>query len=351
MKIILSRKGLDSATGRWTSAVLPDGRIAWVPIPADRRSRTRYRDVHHGPTGQNLGDLVGDLCGPTFRPQNFCHLDPDLDPRSLERKPGWRPVFGQTGAAQSHLDNEAVGPGDLFLFFGLFRNRAPAGAETDTRRTKAGRLEHRIFGWLQIAEHIRIGEDLETARQLRPWLADHPHTVRGPWGANNTVYVATDHLEVPGVAPDTPGGGLFEYAGESLRLTKPNETRPSRWLVPDFMIDSDGKPRSSYHRNARRAHRSTGSLFELTSVARGQEFVADIEDVRTDADRWIEELFKSGQGHDAKARRPLQKRPKRPCTGLTALNDPKTGADRDRRTYEGCRNTRCTTPSTKNEAT
>lgn len=31
-----------------------------------------------------------------------------------------RCAFGQTGAAQSHLANNGVGIGDLFLFFGLF---------------------------------------------------------------------------------------------------------------------------------------------------------------------------------------------------------------------------------------
>ncbi|CAI8922445.1 hypothetical protein EMIT0158MI4_310005 [Burkholderia ambifaria] len=35
--------------------------------------------------------------------------------------PGWRPALGQTGAAQGHLSNNGVGAGDVFLFFGWFR--------------------------------------------------------------------------------------------------------------------------------------------------------------------------------------------------------------------------------------
>ena len=43
---------------------------------------------------------------------------------------------GQCGAAQSHLANQGVGEGDVFLFFGLF-----AGEN--------GARHHRIFGWLE----------------------------------------------------------------------------------------------------------------------------------------------------------------------------------------------------------
>ena len=43
------------------------------------------------------------------------------------REPGWRPLFGQEGAAETHLANQGVGTGDVFLFFGLFRPVEKAG--------------------------------------------------------------------------------------------------------------------------------------------------------------------------------------------------------------------------------
>ena len=49
------------------------------------------------------------------------HLDPDIDRSADNRLPGWRPALGQTGAAQTHLEGQGVGPGDVFLFFGWFR--------------------------------------------------------------------------------------------------------------------------------------------------------------------------------------------------------------------------------------
>jgi Nucleotide modification associated domain 3 len=49
----------------------------------------------------------------------FAHLDPDLCRESLAQRPeGWRPAFGQSGASASHLNNQCVDKGDLFIFFG-----------------------------------------------------------------------------------------------------------------------------------------------------------------------------------------------------------------------------------------
>ena len=50
------------------------------------------------------------------------HLDPDLVPGTLPRPPDWLPAFGQDSAAASHLRNQGVSRGDLFLFFGWFRH-------------------------------------------------------------------------------------------------------------------------------------------------------------------------------------------------------------------------------------
>ena len=63
-------------------------------------------------------------------------------------------MFGQVGAAEKHLENRGVGAGDVFLFFGLFRNvEKSAGRWTYVR----GALPvHVIFGWLQIAERVAV---------------------------------------------------------------------------------------------------------------------------------------------------------------------------------------------------
>ena len=118
MKVVLSRKGFDSSAGGCPSPVFPDGTFLALPIQ-DEHSPIRYRDLCF--QGMNVGDLVAELTGRPERAEHGAHLDPDLNPDLLSRKPGWRPSLGQMGQPQSHLRNEGVQEGDLFLFFGLFR--------------------------------------------------------------------------------------------------------------------------------------------------------------------------------------------------------------------------------------
>ena len=92
--------------------------------------------------GVNVGQLVADLTGDPRRRTHCAHLDPDIV--------GWRPLFGQTGAAQGHLRKQDVGPGDLFLFFGIFRRvEEKQGAWRFVRRSPA---QHVLWGWLQVSE-------------------------------------------------------------------------------------------------------------------------------------------------------------------------------------------------------
>jgi hypothetical protein len=72
-----------------------------------------------------------------------------MDAGSLARPPGWREALGQVSAAQSHLSNNDVGQGDVFLFWGLYRCavRSPTGSWSF-----AGIAEHRLFGWPQVNE-------------------------------------------------------------------------------------------------------------------------------------------------------------------------------------------------------
>ena len=111
-------EGFDSAAGGGPSPILPDGTLVSLPIPLGP-SPVTYRDVYHN--GSPLADLVTPLSRGRVTADHPCHLDPDLRRESRARLPGWRPIFGQCGPALSHLRNEGVKPGDLFIFFGWFR--------------------------------------------------------------------------------------------------------------------------------------------------------------------------------------------------------------------------------------
>ena len=151
MKLILSRKGFDSQAGGCPSPIFPDGTLYSLPIPYDP-SEITYGDLWHGDT--NIGEMVADLTHNRFGPKDHAHLDPDSHHAAYPRQEGWRPLFGQSGAAQGHLDNQDVQAGDLFLFFGLFQRVEKTSGRWGF--VKGAPRQHILWGWLQIGEIHKV---------------------------------------------------------------------------------------------------------------------------------------------------------------------------------------------------
>lgn len=119
MKVILSRKGMDSEYGGIPSPIIKSENGDWkfysLPIPTEN-SDIKYDDL-------NLFDdirvstFINDVA-PKSRRYEFCHLDPDIRESSLNERPiGWKRNFGQVKSAQSHLQNNQIGIGDVFFVF------------------------------------------------------------------------------------------------------------------------------------------------------------------------------------------------------------------------------------------
>lgn len=233
MRIILSRKGFDTGSGGTASPIV-DGRPVSLPIPTKRRSVTTYADL-------GLGELVEHVTRGKIDRQHLCHEDPMFTAGEC--------LFGQCGAAQSHLSNMGVGVGDTFLFFGLF---------TDEHTSER---HHRIFGYLRVAEVVS-----PSTASLGPLDRPHPHTL-GAWNANNTVYRGE--------------GGVAEQANAELRLTQPGG--PLRhWVVPSWLKAAG----LSFHRKPERWFADG----RLEVVSRGQEFVTDVGDDPA-AKKWLERII------------------------------------------------------------
>ncbi len=238
MRMVLSRKGFDSSAGGGPSPVV-DKRPKSLPIPASGGlSRTSYGDL-------GLGDLARAASRGKLGAADLCHHDPMFlhDGRAL---------LGQCGAAQTHLERQGVGAGDVFVFFGLFRE-------------ENGTPHHRIFAYLQVEEVLPLtGAPPERVAELEQLGV--PHAI-GLHAANDTVYIGK--------------GRTAARASDALRLTVP-EGPPSLWQVPDWLRETG----LSYHDRADR-WREGG---RLQSVARGQEFVADIS-AREDARAWLKAII------------------------------------------------------------
>jgi hypothetical protein len=248
MKIIFSRKGFDSGSGGRPSPILNNAPIS-LPIPSGRDEPYRYCDVYH-PVAGNLGDIVAKMPR-KISPKTKCHFDPQL-PWHMGSS-----SIGQQGAAQSHLANQGISKGDVFVFFGLFQDPA--------KIIDQGRPHQRIFGMMTVRKILTIGPNPKSWAHYgleRP----HPHTERPLQKENNTLYVGRGHQA--------------RNASDALRLTLEGEN-PSAWICPDWLKTSG----LSYHKNADRWQKG-----RLDTVARGQEFVADVQDDEEAAD-WLKLMW------------------------------------------------------------
>ena len=273
MRIILSRKGVDSASGRCASPLI-DGRPYSLPIPSNNMpSSTRYGDL-----SALLQAMARDLSGGQLAGDRLCHLDPDFDPDALAggRPQGWRGAFGQASRALSHLENQRVAEDDMFLFWGLFREvemRGEAWRYVGPRR-------HLIFGWLQVESIVKLGTDGSELLARCPWLAQHPHA-RSGWRTKNALFLAREVLSFGNGS--LPGYGVFR---RPFMLTAENAKGPSEWSVPAWLDPQrGGVEKMTYH-----SPDSWLSNGNVKVAARGQEFVADVGD-RADARIWVTALI------------------------------------------------------------
>ena len=233
---------------------MPDGRMISLPIP-HASGTLPFKALRN--RGLDIGQLASDLTGRPGMATEPAHLDPDLDPTARRRRHGWRPSFGQDGAAQRHLDRMGIGVGDLFLFFGWFREVVESAGRY--RYKAAAPNRHVLFGWLRVEEVLRVGPD-----PIPSWLRGHPHARRDRV-PHNTIYLA-----------DGPkGAGIFPTFQPELQLTEPDCARRSQWRLPADFLPGTRVP-LTYHGDPER-WTATADGCRLRSVAKGQEFVLDLE--------------------------------------------------------------------------
>ena len=224
MKIILSRKGFDGGIGKIASPIMPDGTLLSMPIPEDD-NEMRYDQISWN--GKTYLEIIESLT--RRRGYCKCHLDPDIRENRVTPVPGWREAFGQSTGAQKQLENAEVDVGDIFLFFGWFREVRETDngykyARTDPQDFYRGRDLHVIYGYFQIGEIIKGYDGIKKYY----W---HPHAEESYKDkTNNTLYLPTDKLSI---MPEYPGCGTLDYRIDRV-LTKENKTK-ARWNEHSFL--------------------------------------------------------------------------------------------------------------------
>ncbi|HCF85593.1 MAG TPA: hypothetical protein DEV72_10345 [Ktedonobacter sp.] len=288
MKIILSRKGFDASAGKVASPIFSSGELCSLPIPEPESTSNlqskRYVEIKFG--DWSLGTIVHDLTRGEITGDALAHLDPDLNLDSIDRQENWKPIFGQSGAAERHLQNYDVKEGDVFVFYGWFK-RVEQCAGT-YRYVKGAPDLHVIFGWLQIEERISV----EKRSEIPLWALYHPHCnpkrTKMQYSDLDSIYVAADTIKLPNVIIKKPGAGVFRQFNPALCLTAPDKSR-SRWQLPSWFYPGAEKAGLSYHKDLRRWTPEEGHVL-LNSVGRGQEFVLDCQEY-LEAEHWLSALL------------------------------------------------------------
>ncbi|MBU0487540.1 MAG: hypothetical protein KKD31_06260 [Bacteroidetes bacterium] len=286
-KIIFSRKGIDSQYGGGNSPIMPDGKLISIPIPQDNREDgIPYQNV------RAIGELsfkeLIDQLKKNNRGEN-CHLDPDLRESVISREKGWRPIFGQKSGAVTHLiESNNVAVGDIFIFYGNFREVV--------KNNESGKYEytmqhprHIIFGYLVIDSIWDIGnkpfpEYKFDKKKLPGWAKSHAH-FKFTQDAHNCLFVAREDFK-----KGIPGAGTFIY-NDILALTKLGYNR-SLWELDELFAPD--KVKISCHENPDRfTQDKSNKKVQLHTVGIGQEFVVTPKTTKAEADlmRWVDNLI------------------------------------------------------------
>lgn len=269
MKVILSRKGFDSSSGGKPSPII-GGQMLSIPIP-EGYSGVSYTDIGflHGGQRYSYKQLMDDL---SIRQFSECHLDPDIRKDIFNTPPtGWKPAFGQVGGSASELKD--VHPGDLFLFFGSFKEAELKDGHFSY--SKAPEV-HAIWGYMQVGTiHRWPKKSWKDALTSEPdGYSWHPH--------RKTDWIREDKncFFLPATKDDFGGKGYgtFQYS-PALVLTSAGLSK-SLWRAFDFMSPTNQRVKARTH-DSGTAHYDSGG--------RGQEFIFDVTD-QGKLSLWLNEL-------------------------------------------------------------
>ena len=215
MKIILSRKGFDSANGGIVSPIMEDGTLISFPIPSD--DKDNFEDLIYG--GQSYTKILQDLKYKEHPKYHNCHLDPDLTiDRRKNKIDGWCPIFGQVNSSAVYLlENVKVEIGDLFLFFGNYHKvRCIDGNYQYIKKTGDFYSDNDlqlIWGYMQVGKIIKEPEE----QRKYSW---HPHSsdsYRTKGCHSNVMFMASDKLSFN---ENMPGAGVLKFREDRVLTAK-----------------------------------------------------------------------------------------------------------------------------------
>lgn len=278
MRIILSRKGVDSGNCKASNLVLFDcqgkSEMIMITIPSSN-DKIAYKDVTFSKDKEKDLYVKNYLKNFKIDLSSLCHMDPNLSNYLDEMN--FLGSVGQIERSQSHLENQKIQKDDLFIFFGKYEIQK----FSQTKVEKIAKDKHIMFGYLQIGEIIYPNslkkEERASYEKKYPWIKNQPH-----WNfekykniESNRIYIAREKCSFD---ENIKGFGMFNFS-EDLILTK-NGRSISKWELPKPLMNL----KITYH------NESNCKENYFKSASRGQEFVIEKNEK---AEKWAVELIKN----------------------------------------------------------
>jgi hypothetical protein len=276
-KIIFSRKGFDSSAGGIASPIFPDFTLFSIPIPSDdREDEQNYKDLAFSYKQESIADILNDLSKKSIVKQGYtsscnyktqrCHHDP----MHIQTEEYDGIVFGQYDRAAGHLRNKKVSEGDIFLFYGWFKE-VEKNSDTWQYKQKAKDL-HLIWSYMVVGEvySIETPQQREQLLKTHPFLKEHPHMKieKDKTTKTNTLYLSKEYK-------------YFNYSQNRILTDTKEYKGRSNWRLPKYF----NQPQAfSYLKKFHDNDNDTNVSFR----GYGQEFVLDLNSV---ADRDTQDIL------------------------------------------------------------
>ncbi len=271
MNIIFSRKGFDSTNGGYKSPIFPDGTLFSIPIP-DKNASIYYCDLNFKYKNEPIQKILNELTGKKIKlpskkihdcDYSSCKFKCHLDPMVIDEPLFNGIAFGQQGASEQHLRKQNVKRGDIFFFFGWFQKVE----KRDGRwRYKKEPDVHMLWAYMEVGEILALDKiDKRTVIERYPFLKKHPHIENNY--KKNTIYLSSKYK-------------IFKYK-EKLILTdmdREEKVLRSKWKLPECFNHPEA---FTYLKN----FLPENEYVQIRSPGRGQEFVLNIEKVKSKRDR------------------------------------------------------------------
>lgn len=244
IKIILSRKGVDTSIGKIASPIFDDGRMISLPIPVSTKEVNSYKNQKNTEliyeyykfkkafTLLELENILDNL-------GEYCHYDPDLRERTISD--GWKASLGQCGPNATKLKNEYNKEEYrfIFLFFGRFRFvKEENGKYRYVVKKDISNFEekykckdiHAIWGYLVV-------DDLVNNDRIKSEFSWHPHAA--------DYYTKQDNVSNNPNIIFSGKGGVFHFNKARIltKLERNIETKDISMAIWDknkFMLSSNG---------------------------------------------------------------------------------------------------------------